>query len=173
VSVGSPTRCRAVRFGFRRTGRAPLFIIPLAESPCPFHGQEVMPTAQNTSAALSRFGRQVVATSSALACSPSRQVKARGPQTQLDALGAPCRFAVRASGLRPSPRRRSRTVALNEEQTESRKDACTTNKTTRGTSIMTEVSDKNKRRSMREMRTAVSARIRSKPTIEGQRYLDL
>jgi hypothetical protein len=34
--------------------------------------------------------------------------------------------------------------------------------------------DKGKRRaSLRDMRTAVTARIRSKPTIEGQRYLDL
>ena len=34
--------------------------------------------------------------------------------------------------------------------------------------------DKPKRRgSLRNLKTAVSARIRSKPTIEGQRYLDL
>jgi hypothetical protein len=30
-----------------------------------------------------------------------------------------------------------------------------------------------RRASLRDMRTAVTARIRSKPTIEGQRYLDL
>jgi len=29
------------------------------------------------------------------------------------------------------------------------------------------------RRGMRDMRTAVTARIRSKPTVQGQRYLDL
>jgi hypothetical protein len=30
-----------------------------------------------------------------------------------------------------------------------------------------------RRASLRDMRTAVTARIRSKPTVEGQRYLDL
>lgn len=39
---------------------------------------------------------------------------------------------------------------------------------------MASVVEKPKRRaSLRDMRTAVTARIRSKPTIEGQRYLDL
>jgi hypothetical protein len=39
---------------------------------------------------------------------------------------------------------------------------------------MESVLEKARRRaSLRDMRTAVTARIRSKPTIEGQRYLDL
>ena len=39
---------------------------------------------------------------------------------------------------------------------------------------MTTVPKEAKRRaSLRDMRTAVTSRIRSKPTIEGQRYLDL
>jgi hypothetical protein len=39
---------------------------------------------------------------------------------------------------------------------------------------MTLITDKIKRRSgLRDLRTAVTSRIRSKPTIEGQRYLDL
>jgi hypothetical protein len=38
---------------------------------------------------------------------------------------------------------------------------------------MTETQTKAERRGMRDMRTAVTARIRSKPTIQGQRYLDL
>ena len=38
---------------------------------------------------------------------------------------------------------------------------------------MTETQTKAERRGMRDLRTAVSARIRSKPTIQGQRYLDL
>jgi hypothetical protein len=38
---------------------------------------------------------------------------------------------------------------------------------------MTEMQTKAGRRGMRDMRTAVTARIRSKPTTEGQRYLDL
>ena len=38
---------------------------------------------------------------------------------------------------------------------------------------MTDTQTKTERRGMRDMRTAVTARIRSKPTIQGQRYLDL
>jgi len=38
---------------------------------------------------------------------------------------------------------------------------------------MTETRTKAERRGMRDLRTAVTARIRSKPTIQGQRYLDL
>jgi hypothetical protein len=38
---------------------------------------------------------------------------------------------------------------------------------------MTGTQTKAERRGMRDMRTAVTARIRSKPTIQGQRYLDL
>ena len=38
---------------------------------------------------------------------------------------------------------------------------------------MTEMQTKTGRRGMRDLRTAVTARIRSKPTTEGQRYLDL
>lgn len=39
---------------------------------------------------------------------------------------------------------------------------------------MATVPDKARRRgTLRDLRTAVTARIRSKPTIEGQRYLDL
>ena len=38
---------------------------------------------------------------------------------------------------------------------------------------MTETQAKAERRGMRDMRTAVTARIRSKPTTEAQGYLDL
>jgi hypothetical protein len=38
---------------------------------------------------------------------------------------------------------------------------------------MTDTQIKTERRGMRDVRTAVTARIRSKPTIQGQRYLDL
>lgn len=38
---------------------------------------------------------------------------------------------------------------------------------------MTEMQTKAGRRGMRDLRTAVTARIRSKPTTQGQRYLDL
>jgi hypothetical protein len=38
---------------------------------------------------------------------------------------------------------------------------------------MTETQTTIERRGMRDVRTAVTARIRSKPTIQGQRYLDL
>ena len=38
---------------------------------------------------------------------------------------------------------------------------------------MTETQTRIERRGMRDVRTAVTARIRSKPTIQGQRYLDL
>ena len=38
---------------------------------------------------------------------------------------------------------------------------------------MTETQTNTERRGMRDMRTAVTARIRSKPTVQGQRYLDL
>lgn len=38
---------------------------------------------------------------------------------------------------------------------------------------MTEMQARAERRGMRDMRTAVTARVRSKPMIEGQRYLDL
>jgi len=38
---------------------------------------------------------------------------------------------------------------------------------------MTETQTTTGRRGMRDVRTAVTARIRSKPTIQGQRYLDL
>ncbi|MCY2931186.1 MAG: hypothetical protein NTV86_17195 [Planctomycetota bacterium] len=38
---------------------------------------------------------------------------------------------------------------------------------------MTDTQTKTERRGMRNLRTAVSGRIRSKPCVEGQRYLDL
>ena len=38
---------------------------------------------------------------------------------------------------------------------------------------MTDTQTSTGRRGMRDLRTAVTARIRSKPTTEGQRYLDL
>ena len=38
---------------------------------------------------------------------------------------------------------------------------------------MTDTQTNAERRGMRDLRTAVTARIRSKPTIQGQRYLDL
>ena len=38
---------------------------------------------------------------------------------------------------------------------------------------MTETQTRTGRRGMRDLRTAVTARVRSKPTTEGQRYLDL
>jgi hypothetical protein len=38
---------------------------------------------------------------------------------------------------------------------------------------MTDTQVNAERRGMRDMRTAVTSRIRSKPTIQGQRYLDL
>jgi hypothetical protein len=38
---------------------------------------------------------------------------------------------------------------------------------------MTDMQTATGRRGMRDLRTAVTARIRSKPTTEGQRYLDL
>ena len=38
---------------------------------------------------------------------------------------------------------------------------------------MTDTQTNTGRRGMRDLRTAVTARIRSKPTTEGQRYLDL
>lgn len=38
---------------------------------------------------------------------------------------------------------------------------------------MTDTQTNTERRGMRDVRTAVTARIRSKPTVQGQRYLDL
>ena len=38
---------------------------------------------------------------------------------------------------------------------------------------MTEKQTRSERRGMRDLRTAVTARVRSKPMVEGQQYLDL
>ena len=38
---------------------------------------------------------------------------------------------------------------------------------------MTEIQTRSERRGMRDLRTAVTARVRSKPMVEGQQYLDL